>query len=141
MIKLGERRIESRNTVKKVTKALKDKFGESEDEKFRKKLPKLREIKFSCTSDETLDKIDDIRHKIRGILGFVLEDNTLDKVEKNLEKIFRFLFVEKGILGGKITSEKGILLKAFWKDDKNNDWEMVKEAFKTIAVEEEKRED
>ena len=71
-INLGERRKECRDTVKKIMGALKDKFSETEDEKYKRKVRNFRKFDYKGKKAEEaldeMDKMDDIRYQMREIM-------------------------------------------------------------------------
>ena len=59
-IKLGERRTKSRDTVEKILVALQEKFGETEEEQYRRKVENFRKFSYKGKAEEALENVDDI---------------------------------------------------------------------------------
>ena len=107
----------------------------------QKKIENFSKFSFTGKAEEALDKIDYIRYEMREVMEFDLEEvepeEKLTKIEKNFEKIFRYLLLEEGSRAGKISSEKRILIRSTW-EDQDIDWDKSKEAFRKFIVDEEK---
>ena len=93
-IKLGERRSESRDTVEKILEALQEKFGETEEEQYRRKVENFRKFSYKGKAEEALEEIDDIRYEMRELMELDKEGVELSTVDKNFEKLFTYLLIE-----------------------------------------------
>ena len=92
---------------------------------YRRKIEGFRKFSYTGKAEEALEDMDDVRYEMREILGLDEEDiepkKQLEKIEKNIETMFRYLLMEEGNRSGKISSEQMILLKLGW-EAKDQSW-------------------